>query len=89
LIKFIGRCSLRVKPDIPTFAFSEFCSISFCDKACGQSIGITICFSSDQFRSGHDVSPLVGAAHLKLAVFVFIQPVEIISLHQLIGELSK
>ena len=89
LIKFIRGSTFRIQPNISRFGFPEFFSIALGHQRPGQAIGVEPFFTTDQFASGSNISPLVGTSHLQHTTVVFTQMKEIVSLHQLIGEFCK
>ena len=46
-------------------------------------------FTADELCSGSDITPLVGAAHLQLAVLMLEEIEEIVALHELVAELCE
>ena len=86
LIELIGACFFRIQPYVALFRFPEFPTIGFGDQRTGKGIGLTAGLASDQFGARDDIAPLVAATHLEFAFLVLMEPVVVISLHQLVGE---
>jgi hypothetical protein len=89
LVKSVWACTFGIELDVARFGFSEFSAVGFGNKRTGQCKSFTACFSANEFCSGGDISPLVGAAHLQFTTMRLIQMEEIVALHQLIGKFSK
>src|SRR5580658_5201148 len=89
LVEFIRGCFGRVEPDIAFFGLSEFAAVGFGQEGTGEGEGFAAGLAADQLGAGGDIAPLVAAAHLELAVFIRVQPIKIISLHQLVGKFGE
>ena len=80
---------MSIQPNIPLFSFSKFRSVCLCNKWAGKCICFTTHFSPNEFCTRNNISPLVAATHLQFAVFILIQPIKIITLHQLVRKFCK
>src|SRR5574344_340078 len=89
LIKFIRRCISCIEPHITRFCFTKLSSICFSYKRTGQRISLTTICTTNQFSPRSNVTPLIGATHLQLTTFGFIQMKKIIPLQQLISKFSE
>ena len=57
-----------VEPDVALLGFAEFAAVGLGYERTGECIGLAVDHAADEFRAGGDVAPLVGSAHLHLAV---------------------
>ena len=89
LIELVWWSIARVQPDISGFCFTKLTTISLCNQRASQCEHLSPIGTADQFGTGSDVSPLVRTTHLELTPLCFIQMKKIISLKQLVSELSK
>jgi hypothetical protein len=81
------RCGIQ--PHVAAFALAELGAIGLGEQLRGDGVRLVAAHAADQFRSGGDVAPLIAASHLHGAIHVLVQPVEIVSLHQLVAELGE
>ena len=80
LVKFIRRSVTTVQPYVTRFSLTELTTVGFRDQRTGKGKCFTTRFTADQFRSGSDVTPLVGTTHLQAATFVLIQEQKVVPL---------
>src|SRR5512136_1099543 len=83
LVECIRSCSIRVEPYISRLGFSEFSSIGFSNQGDSKCKCFTTGFSPYEFGSCCNISPLVGAAHLKFAVVMLVKIKKIETLYEL------
>src|SRR5690554_4426319 len=88
LVEFVWGCFIPVEPDVATLAFSELRTVGFFNEWSRQCKRFSLCFSSNDFCSGRDISPLVGTTHLQFAVLQVMQVVKIIPLNKLVAKLG-
>ena len=91
LVELVWRGALRIEPNVATFGLAEFLAIGLGDQGASQGKGLVFETQrpANQLRTRGDVAPLVVASELQLAVFVLVEPEEVIALEQLIGELGE
>ena len=89
LIEFIGRGITWIEPNVSRFSFAEFGTVSLFDQRTGQTISLSTQFTTDQFSTSGNISPLIRTTHLQFTVFVLIEMQEVGSLNQLIGKFGK
>src|SRR5690606_10246415 len=89
LVIFVWRGFFGVQPYRSAFCFAELVAVSFLDKLGGEPESRTALFPTDELRSGNDVAPLIGSAHLEHTAVIFPKVKEIVTLYQLVGKLGK
>src|SRR5664279_734998 len=89
LVELIRCGFIRIEPYISRLCFAEFCTIRFCYQRTSECEGFPPCFSADKLSPCYNISPLIGATHLKLAAIIIIKMKKISSLHKLVRKFSK
>ena len=91
LIERIGCGAVAIKPNIALLRFAKLLTVGFRDEGAGEGEGFVVAakLAADEFRSGGDVAPLVGAPHLEFAALLLVEVEEVVALEQLIGKFGK
>ena len=82
---------MAIEPNIALLRLAEFLTVGFGNQRASEGKGfvLTAEFSTDQFRTGRDVSPLVATAHLQATAFCFVEVQEVVALKQLVSEFRE
>ena len=89
LVELIRRSIPRIEPDVSRLRLAELAAIGLRDERTGQGEHFPSVRTANQFSTGRNVSPLVGTAHLQLAVLGLVEVEKVIALQQLVGELRE
>ena len=84
LVKVVRGGLGGIEPDVALLGLTELAAVGLGDERTGEGEGLAVGLAANQLGAGGDVAPLVGAAHLQLAVVVLVQIHEVVTLHQLI-----
>ena len=91
LIEGVGRGAVAIEPDVAALGLAELLPVGLGDQRAGQ----TECFrflsegAADELRARCHVAPLVVSAQLELHAVVPVEVQEVVTLQQLVGELSE
>ena len=89
LVELVGGRLLGVEPDIAFLGLAELGAVGLADKRAGQCESLAAVHTADKFGAGGYIAPLVAAAKLENTVLVLPEPVEIVTLHELVTELGE
>ncbi len=89
LVELVRRSITRVEPYVAALGLAELATVGFGNQRAGQCESLAAGLTADQLRTGGDVAPLVGAAHLQFTAFGFVQMQEVVALQQLVGEFGE
>ena len=89
LIKLIGTCLVRIKPDCIAGSLSHFIALRVCKERYRHSMGVFAEFFTDQLSAAEHIAPLIITAELHLAPVMLEKIIEVIALHDHVVELKK
>ena len=72
LVELVRRCIARIKPDVARLGLAELRAVGLLDQRARQRESLAARLAADQLGPGRDVAPLVGPAHLELAVLMLV-----------------
>ena len=89
LIEVVGGRLVRIQPHGAADSLAHLLALRVEEQVDGHRVRVLAKFLPDQLRAGQHVGPLVIAAELHAAAVFLVQHVEIVSLHQHVGEFQE